>query len=193
MVSGEISKSGLGNIIFHSGNANIFSYKQVLDYYKADCNNFKPKFFQQDGARVYSSKGSQKKIQELFGDDYIPTWENGPKLNGEIIPKWPPNFPDLSPMDIIWSIINGILTVFPPTNIEELKTVIKNIWVSIPVTICQNIIDNMKERWKLCLMHKGRRLDKELLRKIRPNRKYANWTVKKSSIAGIGLVIMTSL
>ena len=29
----------------------------------------------------------QKKIQELFGNDYIPTWDNGPKLNGEIIPN----------------------------------------------------------------------------------------------------------
>ena len=79
-----------------------------------------------------------------------------------------------------------MLTIFPPTNLEELKTAIKNIWESIPVTICQNIIDNMKERWKLCLMHKGRRrLYKELLRKIRPNTKYINWTVKKSSITGI--------
>ena len=73
MVSDGISKNGLWNIILHSGNVNTFSYKQVLDYYKADCNNFKPKFFQQDGARVHSSKGSQKKIQELFGNDYIPT------------------------------------------------------------------------------------------------------------------------
>jgi hypothetical protein len=46
MVSGGISKKGLGNIIFHRGNVNTFSYKQVLDYYKAGCNNFKPKFFQ---------------------------------------------------------------------------------------------------------------------------------------------------
>ena len=67
MVSDGISKNGLGNIILHSGNVNTFSYKQVLDYYKADCNNFKPKFFQQDEAKVHSSKGSQKKIQELFG------------------------------------------------------------------------------------------------------------------------------
>ena len=34
-------------------------------------------------------------------------------------------------------------------------------------------------------MNKGRRPDIELLRKIRPNRKYSNWTVKISSIAGI--------
>ena len=87
MASGGISKNGLWNIILHSGKVNTFSYKQVLDYYKADCNNCKPNFFQQDEARAQSSKGSQKKIQELFWNDYIPTWDNRPKLNGEIIPK----------------------------------------------------------------------------------------------------------
>ena len=75
--------------------------------------------------------------------------------------------------------------MFPPTNLEELKTAIKNIWESIPVTICQNSIDNMKERWKLCLLHKGKRLDKELLRKIKSTHKNTNWKIKKSSIAGI--------
>ena len=41
----------------------------------------------------------------------------------------------------------------------------------------------MKERWKLCLLHKGRRLDKELLRKIKSTHKDTNWKIKKSSIA----------
>ena len=62
MVSDGLNKSGHANIIFHSGNVNTFFYKKVLDYYKADCNNLKPKFFQ-DGERVHSSKSSQKKIQ----------------------------------------------------------------------------------------------------------------------------------
>ena len=64
MVSGGISKNGIWNIILHSGNVNTFSYKQVLDYYKADCNNFKPKFFQQDGARVHSSEKNSRIIWE---------------------------------------------------------------------------------------------------------------------------------
>ena len=55
---------------------------------------------------------------------------------------------------------------------------------SIPVTVCQNIIDNMKERWKLCLLHKGRRLDKGLLRKIKSFHKVTNWKIKNSSITG---------
>ena len=32
--------------------------------------------------------------------------------------------------------------------------------------MCKNIIDHISERWELCLKHNGRRLDKELSRKI---------------------------
>ena len=49
---------------------------------------------------------------------------------------------------------------------NSLKTTIKMIWDSIPKQICENIIEHIKHRWELCLKYKGRRLDKELLRKI---------------------------
>ena len=185
MISGGISKNGLGNLIFHSGNVNTFSYKQVLHYYKEDFINLAPKLFQQDGAKVHSSKRSRLEIKNLFGDNFIPTWDDGPKLNGEIIPRWPPNSPDLSPIEIIWSIIKGMLTMFPPSNLDELKSAIKKVWESIPVAICKNIFEHFKERWKLCIIHKGRRLDKELLRKIPSTHKKIRWKIKNSSVGGV--------
>ena len=124
MVSGGICREGLGKLIFHSGNVNTFAYKQVLNYYREDLDNFDDKYFQQDGARAHSSKGSQLTINNLFGDHFIPTWEKGdqiPQINGQNIPKWPPNSPDLSPIELIWSIIKGMLNIFPPTSLEELK------------------------------------------------------------------------
>ena len=42
MISGGISKKRLGNLIFHSGNVNNFSYKQVLHFYKKDFINLAP-------------------------------------------------------------------------------------------------------------------------------------------------------
>ena len=48
MVSGRICESGLGKLIFHSGNVNTFAYKQVLNFYKDDLDNFEDKYFQQD-------------------------------------------------------------------------------------------------------------------------------------------------
>ena len=110
---------GLEKIFFHSGNVNTFAYKQVLNYYREDLDNFDDKYFQQDGARAHSSKGSQLTINNLFRDRFIPTWEKGDQIqqiNGQNIPKWPPNSPDLSPIELIWSIIKGILNIFPPTS-----------------------------------------------------------------------------
>ena len=165
MISGGICKEGLGHIIFHSGNVNSFAYQQVLKFYKDDLTKFSQKYFQQDGARVYSSLRSLREIEKLFGNAFIPTWENGPKINGKSLPRWPPSSPDLSAIEIIWSIIKGMLNLFPPKTIEDLKISIQKIWESIPPTICERIINHIKERWELCIKHKGRRLDKELLKK----------------------------
>ena len=82
MVSGGICRAGLGEIFFHSGNVNSFAYKQVLEFYKKDFEKLRPIFFQQDGARVHPSKCSQLEIKKLFGNKFIPTWDDGPMLNG---------------------------------------------------------------------------------------------------------------
>ena len=185
MVSGGICRAGLGKIIFHRGNVNTFSYKQVLEFYKKDFEKLQPLFFQQDGVRVHSSKGSCLEIQKLFGNKFIPTWDDGPILNGNTIPRWPPSSPDLSPIELIWSIVKGMLNIFEPKDVNELKAAIKNIWDSIPIEICERIIEHTKKRWDLCIKHRGRRLDKELLRTIELNHDSIKWKVKNSIIQGI--------
>ena len=150
----------------------------MLDFYKEDINDLRVKFFQQDGAMVHSSKRSRDKLYNLFGNNFIPTWENGNNINDEAMPKWPPNSPDLSAIELIWYIVKEMINMFPPNNLEELKSSIKNIWYSIPVSLCEKIIEHIGERWKLCLKHKGRRLDKELLRKIPSIDKEVKWKKK---------------
>ena len=185
MVSGGICNEGLGKIIFHSGNVNTFSYKQVLEFYREDLNQYPTKFFQQDGARSHSSKLSREIISSLFGEKFIPTWDQGPKFNEQFIPRWPPNSPDLSGIEIIWSIIKQMLILFPPKDLDNLKSTIKVIWESIPKTICENIIEHIKHRWELCIKYKGRRIDRELLKKIPKVGKEFKFKLRKKSINGI--------
>ena len=59
-----------------------------------------------------------------------------------------------------------MLILFPPKDMQELKETIQKIWDSIHQKVCKNIIDNIKQRWALCIRYKGRRLDKELLTKF---------------------------
>ena len=185
MVSGGICNEGLGELIFHSGNLNSFAYKQVLKYYREDLNKYPSKIFQQDGARSHSSKLSRNMIQFLFKDRFIPTWDEGLKLNNNYIPRWPPNSPDLSAIEIIWGIIKQMMILFPPKTMSGLKRIIKIVWDSIPKRICENIIQHMKYRWALCIKYKGRRLDKELLRKIPKIKKDFKWRMKTSEINGV--------
>ena len=51
-----------------------------------------------------------------------------------------------------------------------------------PYTICENIIEHMKYRWSLCIKFKGRRLDKELLRKIPKINKHFKWKMNSREI-----------
>ena len=124
-------------------------------------------------------------IKFLFKDKFIPTWDNDLKINGEYVPRWPPNSPDLSPIEIIWSIIKQMLVFFLLLDMDNLKNTIKTIWDSIPKSICQNIIDHTKYRWDLCIKYKGRRLDKELLRKIPKVNRQIKWEMKTPEINGI--------
>ena len=62
----------------------------------------------------------QKKKSKTSLEIYISTWEEGPKIGVKTIPKWPPSSPDLSAIELIWSIIKGMLNLFPLKTIEDL-------------------------------------------------------------------------
>ena len=70
IVSGGISKDGLGKLIFHSGNINTFAYKQILQFYREDIDNLGERFFQQDGAEHIHLK-ALKMILANFSENIL--------------------------------------------------------------------------------------------------------------------------
>ena len=55
---------------------------------------------------------------------------------------------------------------------NTLKKITKIIWDSLPPQISENKIEHIRHRWELCIKYKGRRLDKELKRKISKVKNY---------------------
>ena len=78
-----------------------------------------------------------------------------------------------------------MMILFPPKTMSGLKRIIKMVWDSIPRSICENIIEHMKYRWALCIKYKGRRLYKQLIRKIPKIKKDIKWRMKASEINGV--------
>lgn len=99
--------------------------------------------FQQDGARAHTSRAS---------DEWLNT-----NINGYISPEdWPPNSPDLSPIENVWSIMSATVYADPePQNLNTLKRRLRKAWKSIPLKTLKNLIGSMPDRLKTVVKSKA--------------------------------------
>ena len=99
--------------------------------------------FQQDGARCHTSA---KTIRWL--DDNLPSY---------IHPKnWPPNSPDLSPIENIWSILSTSVYRDPaPKTVIQLKRRLRQAWKSVTHEILSNLMNSMSGRMQDVIKMKG--------------------------------------
>ena len=69
---------------------------------------------------------------------------------------WPPNSPDLNPLDYgIWGILEAEVYRNPPKSLEALKRRIQQTWDQLQITIVNNCIDSFKKRLRKCIDAKG--------------------------------------
>jgi len=157
MIAGGISSSGLSHLILLDGTLNQFSYGQALLYYKEDIDEIKKKnnvnlLFEQDGARVHTSKTNIALLNELFKDNWFQN---------------PPNSPDLAyPIETLWSILKNRIKKRIPKTKEELKQFIQEEWSSIPKLLLKNLCERYIDRLKKVIELKGARLEPEHLKQL---------------------------
>lgn len=97
--------------------------------------------FQQDGARAHTSA-----ISRAWLNENIPNY----------IENWPPNSPDLSPIENLWSILSNVVYKDPePKTIDQLKRRLQRAWNSISLETLHNLIDSLPRRIKAVIANKG--------------------------------------
>ena len=77
-----------------------------------------------------------------------PHWRNP-------IGEWPPNSPDLNPLDYAGSILEEKACQKPYPNVESLKKALKKAWKEITLDTLVKIVDNFPKRLKACIDAKG--------------------------------------
>ena len=99
--------------------------------------------FQQDGARCHTSAVTKKWL-----DDNLPS---------HIKPKdWPPNSPDLSPIENFWSVLSLSVYKDPePKNVYQLKRRLQRSPRSLAVRTLQTLIQSMPDRVSAVIKQKG--------------------------------------
>ena len=148
MVSAGICYSGKGRLHFVAEKAKINSkyyMEELLPLLIEDChmlmhNEF---VFQQDGAPAHTA--CQTHVFQQDGAPAHPAYqtqdwlqENAHDFIGK--DQCPPNSPDLNPLDYcIWGVMLDRYQKHAPkpTNSDELKTVLQQIWESLPLAILQ--------------------------------------------------------
>ena len=158
MIAGGICKYGLSNLIFCSGTQNNFSYKQFLLFMKEDMEKIQkeynleePLIFQQDNAACHTSYDSKSIIEILFNNNTI---------------EWPPNSPDLSPIENVWAILKEKLSKRKIKNLDDLRDNILDIWTKFPNSLCEKLCSQFNYKIKYVSEYGGKRINNELLAKI---------------------------
>ena len=108
MVGGGVSKNGVGKLIFCIGNVDSYAYKQAINYYINDINflsqNGDELIFQQDNAPSHTSKEIKTLLSKI-----------------KSLKFWPPNSPEISPIEEVWAFIMRRLEGITFNDIESLK------------------------------------------------------------------------
>ena len=132
MVASGISLNGPGRLVFVTGTMNSFSYKQTLEIFKEDIERLGPNiYFQQDNALCQVAKKSLEYIRSNFK---------------KVLDFWPPNSPNLSPIEELWSIVEQRLSNYSFNNTDEMARKLQWIWNRIPRYICKNLIKSFDKK-----------------------------------------------
>ena len=142
MVAGGVSKFGVGKLIFCIGTVDTYAYKQALEFYKNDIDKLSPNesklFFQQDNAPAHSSKETKAILNEM-----------------KSLRFWPPNSPEISPIEKVWSFVLSKLEGKKINDLEHLKKEVLYIWNRIPKSFCEKIVQKFDSDIKKLLKSRG--------------------------------------
>ena len=73
----------------------------------------------------------------------------------ELLPHWPGNSPDLSPIENLWAYVDAEVAKKGCKTFEEFKPAVDLTFASIPRSMCQKLIASVSERLTKCIEYEG--------------------------------------
>ena len=119
-------------------------YLSLLDEKLADC-------FGATGAEVLQQDGAPCHTAQL-----VKHWLRDSEV--EVIPDWPPNSPDISPIENLWAIIKTKIREEDTSSLEKLEAALRRAWSAVPPSTLQKLADSLPDRLADVRKRKGQPL-----------------------------------
>ena len=146
MVWGCMGWSGVESLVEVQGIMNAEQYCQILEHGVEE--SFE-KLGMPEGERIFQQdndpKHTSKKTDQWFEE------------NGVEVLKWPPQSPDLNPIEHLWTHLKKKMNCYPtpPKGVFELWDRVAKEWDEIPPETCQRLIESMPKRIEAVIKAKG--------------------------------------
>jgi len=161
MVWGGICARGKTRLYFLEGNIDSNQYKrQVLMKLKADVVRLygRPEnldfdcetefwILQQDGATCHTSNATKA---YLNAREWVPCFMG--------YQDWPSNSPDMSPIELVWAVMDDRVAEKNPQTIQDLKDAIQEIWDALSQREINNLLAGVTRRCERLLRNGGEQL-----------------------------------
>lgn len=72
-----------------------------------------------------------------------------------IVADWPPNSPDLNPIENAWAWLKQQLYAQQYASLEAMWQAAEAIWASMPLSMCQNLMNSIATRKAICIEREG--------------------------------------
>ena len=146
MVWGCMGWNGVGKLIEVQEKMDAKQYCEILE--EGVVESFE-KLKMEEGQQYFQQDNDTKHTSQL-----AKTWFSD---NDIVVIDWPAQFPDLNPIEHLWSYIKHKLQGYevPPKGVHELWERVVKEWNQIPPEVCQNLIESMPRRIGAVIKAKG--------------------------------------
>ncbi|KAJ6252742.1 transposable element-related [Anaeramoeba flamelloides] len=72
-----------------------------------------------------------------------------------VLKNWPPNSPDLNPIENLWGIMGRRISKESPNTERKLEIIVRKVWKNIEWEVIENLINSMEKRLRLVVQLNG--------------------------------------
>ena len=127
------------------GYVDIFKTNEIIENMNSHFG-VKQYHFQQDGATCHTAKKTKGFLKDKI----------------KLIENWPPNSPDCSCIENLWSILKQRVAIRQPQNLIQLETYLQEEWAALDPEMINSLLRSTRERFKTVLQEGGRSIGHRL-------------------------------